>query len=327
MTRPKATKDSFARVVAITGASAGVGRAAVRAFARAGADIGLIARGADGLEEARKEVEALGHRAAICQADVASWSEVELAAKRIEAELGEIDVWVNNAMTSVFAPFSEITAEEFERTTQVVYLGQVNGTRAALNHMLPRNRGVIVQVGSALAHRGIPLQSAYCGAKHAIKGFTESVRCELLHDGTSVHITEVDLPALNTPQFSWVRSRLPGKPQPVPPIYQPEVAAEAIVWAATHPRRGLLVGRMTYLTVWGNKFVPGLLDKYLARTGYQSQQSPEPAEVGRADNLFAPLPGDRGAHGSFDRRSRGFSLTFKLQSLGLEKLIPHDRRR
>src|SRR5205807_6649114 len=216
------------QVVVITGASAGVGRATVRAFARQGADIGLLARGVDGLEGARREVEAEGRRALVLPTDVASAQQIEAAADRVEHELGPIDVWVNNAMVSVFSPVKELQAEEIRRVTEVTYLGVVYGTLAALKRMLPRDRGAIVQVGSALAYRGIPLQAAYCGAKHAIQGFTESLRCELLHDGSRVHVGMVQLPAMNTPQFSWVKSRLPRKPQPVPPIYQPEVAAEAI---------------------------------------------------------------------------------------------------
>ena len=229
-------------VVVVTGASAGVGRATVRAFARHGADVGLIARGVDGLEAARREVEALGRRALVVPTDVADAPQVESAADRIERQLGPVDVWVNNAMVSVFSPVKKMTADEIRRVTEVTYLGVAYGTLAALKRMLPRDRGTIVQVGSALAYRGIPLQSAYCGAKHAIQGFTESLRCELLHDGSHVHVTMVQLPAMNTPQFDWVRSRLPRRPQPVPPIYDPEIAADAIVWAASARRREMSVG-------------------------------------------------------------------------------------
>ncbi len=290
-------------VVVVTGASAGVGRATVRAFARRGACIGLLARGRDGLEGARREVESAGGRALVLPTDVADAGRVEAAAAAVEEAFGPIDIWVNNAMVSVFSPVKQLEPEEIRRVTEVTYLGYVYGTMAALRRMLPRDRGVIVQVGSALAYRGIPLQAAYCGAKHAIQGFSESLRCELLHDGSRVRITMVQLPALNTPQFGWVRSRLPRKPQPVPPIYQPEVAAEAIVWAAHHDRREMAVGGSTVAVIVGNKIAPGLGDRYLARTGYESQQTDEPADPNRPDNLWAPVPGDHGAHGAFGRRS------------------------
>jgi NAD(P)-dependent dehydrogenase (short-subunit alcohol dehydrogenase family) len=294
-------------VVVITGASAGVGRAAVRAFAREGADIGLLARGIDGLEGARSEVEAAGGRALVVPTDVADAQTVEAAAERVERELGPIDVWVNNAMVSVFSPVKEMTADEFRRVTEVTYLGVVHGTLSALRRMLPRDRGAIVQVGSALAYRGIPLQAAYCGAKHAIQGFTESLRCELLHDGSGVHVAMVNLPAMNTPQFDWVKSRLPRKAQPVPPIYAPEIAADAIVWASSTRRRELSVGGMTAAVIWGNKFASGLGDRYLSRTGYDSQQTDEPADPDRPNNLWAPLPGDHGAHGRFGDRTTKWS--------------------
>jgi short-subunit dehydrogenase len=287
------------RVVVITGASAGVGRAAARAFARDGADLGLIARGNDGLEAARREVEAAGGRAVVAVADVADAAAVEEAAALIERELGPIDVWVNNAMVSVFSPVRELQADEVKRVTEVTYLGVVNGTLAALRRMLTRNAGAIVQVGSALAYRGIPLQAAYCGAKHAIQGFTESLRCELLHDRSNVHVTMVQLPAMNTPQFEWVKSRLPREPQPVPPIYDPDIAAGAIVWAAAHRRREISVGAPTVLAIWGNKFAAGFADRYLARTGFDSQQTDQLADPDRPNNLWHPLPGDRGAHGRF----------------------------
>jgi NAD(P)-dependent dehydrogenase (short-subunit alcohol dehydrogenase family) len=262
---------SNAQVVVVTGASAGVGRATVRAFAKRGAYLGLVARGDDGLQAARREVEDLGGKALVVQTDVADPVQVEAAAIAVEEAFGPIDVWVNNAMASVFSPAHEMTPEEFERVTAVTYLGYVYGTLAALKRMRPRDRGVIVQVGSALAYRGIPLQSAYCGAKHAVQGFTESVRCELLHDGSDVKITMVQLPALNTPQFSWVKSRLRRKPQPVPPIYQPEVAADAIVWAAYNYRRQWYVGGPTTLAIVGDKIAPGLADRYLAKQGYEAQ--------------------------------------------------------
>jgi NAD(P)-dependent dehydrogenase (short-subunit alcohol dehydrogenase family) len=295
------------QVVVITGASAGVGRATVRAFARHGADIGLLARGVDGLEAARREVEAEGGRALVLPADVADADQVEAAAERVERELGPIDVWVNNAMVSVFSPVKELQADEVKRVTDVTYLGVVYGTLAALTRMLPRDRGAIVQVGSALAYRGIPLQAAYCAAKHAVQGFTESLRCELLHDGSRVHVAMVQLPAMNTPQFDWVKSRLPREPQPVPPIYQPEIAADAILWAATHQRRELSVGGPTVAAIAGNKIASGLFDRYLARTGYDSQQTDRPADPDRPNNLWAPLPGDHGAHGRFASRSAASS--------------------
>jgi short-subunit dehydrogenase len=289
--------------VVVTGASAGVGRAVVRALARQGADIGLIARGADGLQAAQREVEREGGRAVIAPADVADATAVEAAADRIERTLGPIDVWVNNAMVSVFSPVKDLRPDEIKRVTDVTYLGVVYGTLAALKRMLPRDRGAIVQVGSALAYRGIPLQAAYCGAKHAIQGFTESLRCELLHDKSGVHVSMVQLPAMNTPQFEWVRNRLPRQPQPVPPIYEPEVAADAIVWAAGQRRREISVGGSTAIAIWGNKFASALGDRYLARTGFDSQQTDEPADPDRHDNLWEPVAGDHGAHGRFADRS------------------------
>jgi NAD(P)-dependent dehydrogenase (short-subunit alcohol dehydrogenase family) len=297
-------------VVAITGAAAGVGRATVREFARHGAHIGLIARGGNGqgrLEEAQREVEGMGGKAVIAAADVANYDEVEAAAERIERELGPIDVWVNDAMTTIFAPFTEITAEEFQRATLVSYLGFVWGTKAALKRMEPRNSGVIVQVGSALAYRGIPLQSAYCGAKHAIQGFTESVRTELMHNHSQVRLTMVQMPALNTPQFSWCLTRMPRKPQPVPPIYDPEVAADAIYFAAHHNRRQVYVGLPTVIVIQANKIVPGFGDWYLARTGYDGQQYDGRVEPNRPNNLWEPVPGDFAARGDFTGRSHARS--------------------
>jgi len=296
-----------AEVVVITGASAGVGRATAQRFAKEGARIGLIARGIDGLEGARRDVEKLGGKALVIPVDVADADKVEAAAARIEAELGEIDIWINNAMTSVFAPIKEMTPEEFRRVTEVTYLGYVYGTLAALKRMLPRNRGVIVQVGSALAYRGIPLQSAYCAAKHAVQGFCDSLRCELLHDKSHVRLTMVQLPALNTPQFGWVKSRLARKAQPVPPIFQPEVAAEAIYFAAHNPKREFYVGLPSLEAIVANKIAPGFLDQYLARTGYDSQQHDGPEEPNRPNNLWQPVPGDHGAHGAFDARARSWS--------------------
>jgi NAD(P)-dependent dehydrogenase (short-subunit alcohol dehydrogenase family) len=294
-------------VVVITGASAGVGRATVRKFAREGARIGLLARGIDGLEAARKEVEQLGSRALVLPTDVANADQVEKAAAQVEAELGEIDIWINNAMTSVFSPIKEMTPEEFRRVTEVTYLGCVYGTLAALKRMLPRNRGVIVQVGSALAYRGIPLQAAYCAAKHAIQGFCDSLRCELIHDNSKVKVTMLQMPALNTPQFGWVKSRLPRKAQPVPPIFQPEVAAEAIYFAAHKPRREFYVGLPSVKAIVANKIAPGLLDHFLARNGYESQQYDGREDPNRPDNLWHPVPGDHGAHGAFDARANKWS--------------------
>jgi len=304
----KATKPE---VVVITGASAGVGRATAQAFARRGAHIGLLARGIKGLEGAKAEVEQLGGRALVLPTDVAHSEQVEAAAEKVQQTFGPIDIWINDAMTSVFSPFKEMTPEEFHRVTEVTYLGAVYGTMAALKRMLPRNQGVIVQVGSALAYRSIPLQAAYCGAKAAIRGFTDSLRCELLHDHSRVHLTMVHLPGVNTPQFSWVKSRLPHKAQPVPPIYEPEVPAEAIYWAAHHRRRELMVGLPTVKAVEGNKLISGLLDRYLARTAYKGQQTDQPQDPDAPDNLWEPLDGengwDHGAHGSFDARSRSSS--------------------
>lgn len=296
-------KKRRSRVVVITGASAGVGRAAVRMFAERGDSIGLIARGLDGLEATRREVEKLGGRALVLPLDVADAEKVEEAAARVERELGPIDVWVNNAMLSVFSPARAMEPGEYRRVTEVTYLGYVYGTLAALKRMLPRDRGVIVQVGSTLAYRGIPVQSAYCAAKHAVQGFCESLRTELLHDKSRVRISMVQLPAVNTPQFGWVKSRLPRKPQPVPPIFQPEVAARAIVYAADHPRREIWVGGRTVLGIVGNRLIPGLADRYLARTGYEATQYDGLDDPHRAHNLWEPVPGDHGAHGDFDHRS------------------------
>ena len=300
--------DGKREVVVVTGASAGVGRATVREFAKRGAWIGLLARGSDGLEGAKREIEASGGRALALLTDVAEPEQVEAAADAVEREFGPIDIWVNNAMVSVFSPVKLMLADEYKRVTDVTYLGYVYGTLAALRRMLPRDRGVIVQVGSALTKRSIPLQSAYCAAKHAIEGFTESLRTELLHDRSKVRVTTVQMPALNTPQFDWVRSRLPCEPQPVPPIFQPEVAARAIVWAAHHRRRQLYVGFPTVKAIAIERINPNIADHYLAREGYRSQQTSEPARPDRVDNVFAPVPGDHGAHGRFDARAKGRSL-------------------
>jgi NADP-dependent 3-hydroxy acid dehydrogenase YdfG len=299
---------SAPEIVVITGASAGVGRATVHAFAKRGAHIGLLARGTQALEAARTEAEALGGSAIAVPTDVANAEQVEKAASRIEKEFGPIDTWINNAMTTVFAPLREITPEEFKRATEVTYLGTVYGTMTALRRMLSRDRGAIVQVGSAIAYRSIPLQAPYCGAKHAIRGFTDSLRSELIHDRSRVHLTMVQLPAMNTPQFSWCRTRLPRHPQPVPPIYQPEVAAEAIVWAAHHRRREVNVGSSTDKAIWGNKLAPGVLDWYLASHAYDAQQTNKPIKPDRPDNLFEPVSGDFGTHGIFDNRASAKSL-------------------
>lgn len=301
-------RELKAFTVVITGASAGLGRATACAFADKGACIGLIARGRDGLEGARRDVEHRGGKAVILPVDVADAGAVEAAASEVEREFGPIDAWVNNAMTSVFSPVKMMTAEEFKRVTEVTYLGFVHGTLAALKRMLPRDRGVIIQVGSALAYRGIPLQSAYCASKHAIQGFCDSLRCELIHDKSKVRVTMIQMPAMNTPQFGWVKSRLARKAQPVPPIFQPEVAAQAIVHASNHPRREIYVGMPTVKAVMGDKIFSGLLDQYLGRTGYAAQQYDGAENPARPNNLWQALPGDRGAHGSFDLRSKSFSV-------------------
>ena len=304
-------------VVVITGASAGVGRATVREFAKRGASIGLIARGRDGLEGAQREVEAVGGKALVLPTDVADPEQVEAAAQQVEQRLGPIGVWVNNAMTSVFSPIKEMTPAEYRRVTEVTYLGYVYGSLTALKRMLPRDRGTIVHVGSALAYRSIPLQSAYCAAKHAVLGFFASLRTELMHDGSNVKTVMVQMPALNTPQFGWVKSRLPRKAQPVPPIYQPEVAARAIYYAAHHPqRREYYVGFSTVKAIFGNKIAPSFADRYLARTGYDSQQHDGAEDPNRPNNLWEPVAGDHGAHGSFDDRAREHSLELLAETRG-----------
>jgi NAD(P)-dependent dehydrogenase (short-subunit alcohol dehydrogenase family) len=307
---------SASRVVVVTGASAGVGRAIARAFGARGDRVALLARESTGLHAAADEVHAAGGDALAIATDVSECDQVFHAADRVESELGPIDVWVNNAMTSVFAPFVDIEPEAFERVTAVNYLGFAYGTLAALRRMRPRDHGVVVQVGSALAYRSIPLQSAYCGAKHAVLGLTESVRTELMHEHSRVKITMVQMPAMNTPQFAWVRTLLPDHPQPVPPIYQPEVAARAVVFASDHPdRRNFYVGLSTSLTVLANKLVPGILDRYLAATGYRSQQmAGVPVESGRPDNLFAPVEGLHATHGRFDDRAHRSNPQFWIST-------------
>jgi short-subunit dehydrogenase len=294
-------------VVVVTGASAGVGRATARLFGSLGARVCLVARGRDGLEAAARELDAMGATSIVCQADVSNAARVEAVAEETERRLGPIDVWVNNAMVTVMSTIAESTPEEFRRVTEVTYLGAVHGTLAALRHMRARNRGTIVQVGSALAYRAIPLQSAYCAAKHAMRGFTDSLRTELMHEGSDVHVTMVQLPALNTPQFEWSRARVDRQPQPVPPIYQPEVAARAVVFAAAARRREVWVGAWNACLMFGNKLAPALGDRYLARTGFASQVTDEPIDPQRRDNLEHPLPGDYGARGRFDARARAWS--------------------
>ncbi|WP_030517643.1 SDR family oxidoreductase [Nocardia sp. NRRL WC-3656] len=296
------------RVVVVTGASGGIGRATAVAFGRRGDRVALLARGETGLAAAAEQIRRAGGTALVVPTDVAESEQVTAAAERVEQELGPIDVWVNVAFTSVFAPFDEIEPAEFRRVTEVSYLGYVYATMAALKRMKARNRGTIVHVGSALAYRGIPLQSAYCGAKHAIQGFHESLRCELLHERSGVRVTMVQMPAVNTPQFSWVLSRLPKQAQPVPPIYQPEVAARAVLYAADHPnRREYWVGGSTAATLAANAIAPGLLDRYLAKTGFDSQQTDQPRDPEQPENLWHPADGEQGrdfgAHGIFDARS------------------------
>lgn len=297
-----------AEVAVITGATAGVGRAVVREFAKRKAWIGLIARDKDRLEATRREVEKAGGRALALSVDVADATAVEKAAAQVKDEFGKIDVWINNAMATIFAPVTDITPEEYKRATEVTYLGCVYGTMNALKHMLPVNKGTVVQVGSALAYRSIPYQSAYCGAKHGIIGFTDSLRSELIHLRSDVHLCVVDLPAVNTPQFSWCRTRLPRHPQPVPPIYEPEVPGRAIYWAAHHKRREVYVGAPTMKAIYGQEVAPGYADRYLGETGYNSQQTGQPVSRDRPDNLFEPVAGDYAARGIFSDRASSYSV-------------------
>jgi short-subunit dehydrogenase len=295
------------KIVVITGAGAGVGRATVEEFARQGYDIGLLSRDKARLERAAAQCRDLGVRALPIPTDVADADAVEAAATRVEEELGPIDVWVNVAMATVFAPVAKLTAQEFERGTRVTYLGQVHGTMAALRRMRVRNRGTIVNVGSALAYRSVPLQSIYCGAKSAIRGFTDSLRSEIIHDKLDVHLTTVDLPAINTPQFDWALNKMGKKAQPVAPIYQPEVPARAIFFAATHRRREIWLGFPTVKAILANRIAPGFLDRYLAKSGYSGQLTDQPLGEDAPANLYEPVPGDYGAHGRFDDRSRSGS--------------------
>ena len=297
-------------VVVITGASAGVGRAVARAFGARGDSVALIARGEERLSEAGREVVAAGGRALVCPLDVSDADAVEAAAGRIERELGPIDVWVNCAMSAVLGFVHETSAADFRRVTEVTYLGYVNGTLAALGPMRARDSGVIVMVGSALAYRAIPLQASYCAAKHAIRGFADSLRVELEHEGSGVRVTTVHLPGLNTPQFDWVKTTLRRQPQPVPPIYQPEIAADAIMHATDHPRREYFVGGSTVMTIVGNRLAPRVADRYLARTNVEAQQTDDPIPPDRPDYLYAPLPGDPGAHGRFDGQAKDRSPTW-----------------
>jgi short-subunit dehydrogenase len=300
------------KVVVITGASAGVGRAAALAFAQLGADVALLARDAEALEQVADLASNHGVRALPITLDVSVASEVEAAAERVEAELGPIDVWVNNAMVTVFSPVSRMEAEEFKRVTEVTYLGFVWGTMSALRRMSSRDRGVIVQVGSALAYRAIPLQSAYCGAKHAIRGFTDALRCELLHEKSRIHLTMVQMPALNTPQFDWAESRMPRAPRPVAPVFEPEVAARAIVWAATHRRRELYVGLPTIKAIVANKFIPGYLDRYLAKRAFDGQQRESPTQPDHPVDLWQPVPGAHRLRGSFSSEAKPSSAALWL---------------
>ncbi len=288
------------KTIVVTGASAGLGRAIVREFAKHNVRLGLIARGQEGLDGARKEAENMGSQAMVLKADVSDASQLEAAAQKIEDQYGAIDIWINNAMVSVFGEVKNISAEEYKRVTDVTYLGQVYGTMAALKRMTPRNEGIIILIGSALAYRGIPLQSAYCGAKHGVHGFFESLRAELIHNKSNIHLCMIQMPAMNTTQFGFVKNKLPNKPRPMGMIYEPEVAAKAVLYVANHPRREVNVGYTTIESILGNKFCPGFMDRYLARTGYAGQQTTEPTDPDAKDNLWHPLQGDHGAHGAFE---------------------------
>lgn len=294
-------------VIVVTGASGGVGRATVRLLARRGAKIVLLARGRDGLEGAKRDVESLGGTALAVPTDVSQFDQVNAAANAAEENFGPIDLWINNAMVSMYSPFMKMSPEEFRHIIDVTFLGNVHGTYCALERMTPRNRGVIIQVGSALAFRSIPLQSAYCASKHAIKGFTESIRCELIHQKSKVRVSVVNMPALNTTQFVWSKNKMPHKARPTGTIFQPEVAAEAILFAAEHNRREIMVGYTTVEATLGEKIIPGLLDHYLAKAAWEGSMLPEPADSQQADNFWEPLAGDHGSHGPFDGKARNFS--------------------
>ena len=296
----------------VTGATSGIGRAIARRFAQDGASIALISRGREALDHTKAEIERAGGRALVLPTDLADWDGVKSAAAAVEEAFGPIDIWINNAMATIFAPFKDVEPDEFKRSTEVTYLGTVWGTKAALEKMLPRDRGTIVIVGSALAYRGIPLQSAYCGAKHGVKGFFESLRTELRHDKSNVHVTMVQLPGVNTPQFEHGRSKMPMVPQPMPPYYEPEVCADAVHWAAHNKRRELYVGAPTVKTIVGNKVAPWLVERVLAKQGISGQQSDKPADPNRPDNLFTPPPGDPGAHGPYDKKARTSSIQTQL---------------
>ena len=302
------THTSFPQIVVITGASAGVGRAIAHRFARAGWRIGLIARDAEALEEVRQEVGELGGSAIVAAADVADAEALFAAADQIENAFGSIDVWINDAMVTVFAPVWQMTPEEFRRVTEVTYLGQVHGTMAALRHMRPLNRGKIIQIGSALAYRGIPLQSAYCGAKHAIRGFTNALRTELIHDRSAIQLTIMELPAVNTPQFDWARTRMPHQPRPVAPVVEPEVIADTVFEAVGHPRREYWIGLSTLKVILGNMVLPAFLDRYLAKVAFAGQQTGRPVSADRKDNLLHPVHSLHRTRGRFGKEANDQAL-------------------
>lgn len=309
-----ASEAAHDEVIVVTGASAGIGRATAQAFARPGARIALLARGQQGLEGARRDVEAAGAQALVIPTDVADEQQVEAAARAIEREWGGIDIWINNAMATIFGPIASLSGDEVRRATEVTYLGAVYGTMAALKRMRGRDRGVIVQVGSALAYRAIPLQAPYCAAKHALRGFTDSLRCELLHDQSNIIVTMVHLSAFNTPQFDWAVNHVGKRPMPVPPIFQPELAAKAIVWAARHSRREVCVGWPAVKAIWGNKIAPAYADRYLARFGYQGQITAEAVSADACGNLYEACDVNPGVHGRFDRDARHYSLQWLITS-------------